>query len=199
MSWPERGRAARRGAARPDRAPAGVPQGAAAPVALRGVAAVPRRAALGLLLGLAGCGFRPAFGPGGPYGRIRADDPIDRYGYEFLRRFERQMGLPEAPAYALSYRMTLEEEGVAGASTSTTTRFQVRGRVDYAVRDIATGQELHRDSASSFTAYSTLGTTISERAAQEAACNRLADQLADQVATGLMASYAGWARPAGAP
>lgn len=139
-----------------------------------------------LLTLLAGCGFRPALTPG-LYGRVRADDPTDRYGYAFIGAFERQLGAPEDPLYALAYTMTMGEDGVAGASASTTTRFQVHGRVDYILRDLATGQELLRDSASSFTGFSALGTTISERSAEAAAWDRLVEQLATQVATRLMA------------
>lgn len=154
-----------------------------------------RRGALLALLapaGLMACGFRPAHAPGGLYGRVRADDPTDRYGYVFVRRFERQLGLPETPAYALAYEMRMAEDGAAGASADSTTRFQVHGRVEYAVRDIATGRELYRDTASGFTAYSAIGTTISERTAEGAAWNRLVEQLADQVATGLTATHADW-------
>ncbi len=53
-------------------------------------------------LALAACGFTPAYAPGGAatrlMGTVRAADPSDKNGFDFVERIEERLGRPEAAA-----------------------------------------------------------------------------------------------------
>lgn len=157
-----------------------------------------RRNLLLLLAGLplSACGFRPAYGPNGGAeglrGAVRVDDPADRNGFDFVDAFEDRLGRPDAPRWGLSFRIETKTQGVALTTDNATTRYHLSGKMGYAVRDLATGRQVHTGSASGFTAFSALGPTVSERAAEREATRRLMESLADQVVTQLTATYADW-------
>ena len=60
-------------------------------------------------LPLAGCGFRPAFAPGGPaadlFDRVAIEPPADKNGFDLVERLEERLGRTHAPAYRLGYRI----------------------------------------------------------------------------------------------
>ena len=139
----------------------------------------------------AGCGFTPAFAPGGTATRLQnsvsLDDPGDWEDYVLVRRFEERLG-PASPArYGLSYSVNLVETGIAISTDNIITRYNVLGTVTYALRDMTTDKVLTSGKVENFTSYSAEGTTVSELAAKQDAEERLMLIMADQMITELTA------------
>ncbi len=139
----------------------------------------------------AGCGFTPAFAPGGAAARLQnsvsLDDPDDRADYLLVRRFEERMGPANPARYGLSYSVTMTESGVAVTSASVTTRVSILGSVTYALRDLATDKVLTSGTVDQFTSYSTEDTTISQQSSRQDAEERLMVMMTDQMITRLTA------------
>jgi len=142
---------------------------------------------------LAGCGFTPAYGPGGGGQRLRGavlvDEPDSRPAYLLTRRFEERLGRsdPARARYRLSYAITLQDRAIAISSTNVTTRYNKLGTVRWALRDAQTDQELLSGEAESFNSYSASGTPVATEAAERDAEARLMTILTDQIVTRLTA------------
>ncbi|MEM6374872.1 MAG: LPS assembly lipoprotein LptE [Pseudomonadota bacterium] len=155
-----------------------------------------RWALIGSLAALAGCGFRPAYGPGGSanrlLGQVRVDDPVGgRPAYLLTREIEERLGVGSAAGtggvYGLSYVITIDEQAVAISSDNVATRFNLTGSVTYALRDLASEAVLVQGQAANFTSYSASGTPVATQAAARDAEQRLMVILADQVINRLIA------------
>lgn len=72
-------------------------------------------------------------------------------------------------------------------SDEVTTRYSLNGTADFVLTEQASGQQVTRGQVSTFTSYSTTGTTIATMSAEQDAHDRLARMLADQVVTRLLA------------
>lgn len=135
--------------------------------------------ALAGLAGLAGCRFTPVYAPGGTgralQGAVRADDPTQRHEYQFVAALEERLGRPEAPRFALSYR--IGQRRIGGEAS----RVQVLGTLQYVLTDMATGAELAAGRIDSDAGYSTTATQLAEQAAAEDAELRLMRMLADSL------------------
>jgi LPS-assembly lipoprotein len=140
---------------------------------------------------VAGCGFAPAYGPNGAaqslQGTIAVDEPDSRAGYLLTRALEDRLGRPSPARYGLAYSINLDEDPIAISSSNVTTRFNLLGRITYALRDLATGEVLTSGKLDSFTSYSASGTTVATQAAERDAEERLMVILADQLTTRLIA------------
>ncbi|MGJ8626973.1 MAG: LPS assembly lipoprotein LptE [Sulfitobacter sp.] len=151
-----------------------------------------RRSMLFAPLALAACGFQPVYGPGGNgsalQNRVLVDKPEDRYGYFLTREIEERLGRAATPAYGLALNITTEEEGLATDLEGNTRRFDLIGTVDYALRDLATGQIVTSGKVENFTGYSATGTTVATLAGEQDAQVRLMTILADQIVTRLFAA-----------
>lgn len=160
---------------------------------------VARRTLILAPLALAACGFAPALAPGGPAaalrGRIRADDPVDRNGFDLVGQLEERLGRPDAPLYRLSYAIAVRPVGVGITAENAITRYNLTGAVDYAVTDAA-GARVTGGRVQGFTSYSATGSTVAGLAAEEDAGLRLMRILADQIAARLVATAGDWAAPA---
>ncbi len=152
-----------------------------------------RRGFLVLLVGLplAACGFRPAYGPGGPgqalRGQVRAADPSSALDFAFVGALEDRLGRPQAARFALAYDIAVEERGGARVRDVGDSRFQVFGQVSFALTDATDGAEISAGTVQNFTAYSATSTQLATRMAQQDAERRLMGILADQVVTRLLA------------
>ncbi|MEL6519856.1 MAG: LPS assembly lipoprotein LptE [Pseudomonadota bacterium] len=155
-----------------------------------------RRLALTALLATAACGFEPAFAPGNSgdqlRGQILVDTPQDREDFNFVTRLEDRLGRNGAAPLLLSYDITTSRDGVAITADQQTQRFNLVGQVTYEVEDQASGAVLTSGTVSSFTSYSTTGTTVATQAAEDDAYERLIVILADQLITRLIATGDGW-------
>ncbi len=147
-----------------------------------------RRLLLALpLLALAACGFQPVYGPGGT-GTVAVDAPGDVFSYTLVREIETRLGRPTAAKYALALTVTTNQEGLAIDSADNTTRYNLIGKADFALRDVGTGQIVSSGNVENFTGYSATGSTVATLAAERAAQVRLMTMLADQIVTRLYAA-----------
>ena len=146
---------------------------------------------LSLPAGLAACGFTPAYGPGGQATRLQnavlVDAPNSRSGYLLTRHIEDRLGRGELQRFALSYAIETDEEAIAISSSNVTTRYNLLGRVKYALRDVGTTEVLITGQADSFVSYSASGSTVATQAAERDAVARLMVILADQILNRLTA------------
>ncbi len=141
---------------------------------------------------LSGCGFTPAYGPGGGaralQNTVLADAPQSREAHVLVRQLEDRLGRPNAARFGLSYAIKITEERMAITTDNITTRFNIVGRVTYALRELNGGAVLTTGSVDSFTGYSATGSTVATQAARRDAQERLMTLLADQLVARLMAS-----------
>jgi LPS-assembly lipoprotein len=146
--------------------------------------------ALGAAL-LAGCGFAPAYGPGGDAlslrGAVLADDPDTEFGFDFVTQLEARLGLPDVPRYRLAWTLATEERELAIDEENTITRFNVEGVLAWTLTPLGAEAPVLRSVESHFTSYSATGSTISTFESQQDAEQRLAVILADAVVTRLLA------------
>ena len=151
---------------------------------------------IGALALTAGCGFTPTYGPGGGAevlrGSIAVDDPDDPEGFELVRQLEARLGLPQAPRYALSARISIGRDSVGILRDQTITRFNLLGRVDYQLTEMATGDPVTGGRVANFTSYSATSTTVATATAERDARDRLMITLADQIVSELLASSGTW-------
>lgn len=140
---------------------------------------------------LPGCTLTPAYAPGGPaaglQGAVRVESPTTKDGFDLVERLEERLGRPEAPRFKLVYTIATTRTGVGITPENATTRYHLRGRVDWHLTDMA-GTKLTEGVAQSFTAWSATGSTVSGLAAEEDAGLRLMRILADQIVTRLLAT-----------
>jgi len=144
-------------------------------------------------LALTACGFTPAYAPGGAatalLGTVRADDPTNKNGFDFVQRIEERLGRPEATRYTLAYTIVTETVGVGITSDNKITRYNLKGAIDYTLSD-QDGQRVTGGRVQSFTAYAATGSTVAGLAAEEDAATRLMRILADQIVARLIADLA---------
>ena len=151
-----------------------------------------RRTLLTLPLALAACGFTPAYGPAGTaqglQGRIRAADPSDKNGFDFVTAIEARFGRSKDPRYALAYTITTEAVGVGFATDTTITRYNLKGRVDWSLTDTESDTRIAGGTAENFTSWSATSATVAAVAAEQDAAKRLMVILADQIAAEILAA-----------
>ncbi|WP_066704632.1 LPS assembly lipoprotein LptE [Celeribacter ethanolicus] len=144
-----------------------------------------RRTFLISLAALTGCGFSPAYGPGGAgallRGKVDIDAPWDRESYNLNKRLTEQFGPSETPLYRLTYKISTSESQVGITRDQEILRYHVEGQVNYTLLNIATGQPLIARYVSSFTSYSATGSSVDTLTASRDAYARLMVLLADQM------------------
>ncbi|VVT19819.1 Lipopolysaccharide-assembly [Roseovarius sp. EC-HK134] len=141
---------------------------------------------------LAGCGFAPAYGPGGAgsalMGRVAVEAPDTRASYLLTQEIETRLGRPANPRYALIPAVRVNTQAMAINRNNVASRFNLLGTVAYSLRDLETGVIVTSSEVTSFTGYSATGTTVAVQAAERDAEARLMAILADQVLTRLLAA-----------
>ncbi|WP_323803854.1 LPS assembly lipoprotein LptE [Sulfitobacter litoralis] len=144
------------------------------------------------LLALAACGFQPVYGPGGSgtalQNAVQVDAPDDAFSYTLVREIETRLGRADSPRYALALTVDTSQEGLAIDSEDNTTRYNLVGDVDFALRNISTGQVVTSGNVENFTGYSATGSTVATLAAERDAQKRLMVMLAEQLVTRLYAA-----------
>ncbi len=148
-----------------------------------------------LALSLAGCGFTPAFAPGGGaaalLGQVRPDDPTDPDSFAFNRRIGERLGPAGADArYRLAVTPQVKTAAQGITADQAITRYALNGTADFTLTEVASGQVVAQGKVSSFSSHSATGTTIATLAAERDARDRLMVMLADQVVTRLIAATA---------
>lgn len=144
-----------------------------------------------LALGLAACGFTPAFGPAGPASALRGTialaDTNSRDGFEFIKRMEERLGRATAARFDLDYQISSEKSSLGFTPDGAITRFNLAGTVTWTLKDRATAQVVANGVEQNFTAWSATGVTIAAVNAESDAKARLIRILADQVIQRLVA------------
>jgi LPS-assembly lipoprotein len=146
---------------------------------------------------LGGCGFAPAYAPGGAgnlvRGRIEAAPPSGPLEFAFVERLEARLGRAADAPFVLAYEIDTTDDGLAITADQETQRYYLGGRIDWRVLDRDTQAVLASGRFETFTAYSAIGTTVATRASQTDAIRRLATILADRMVTELIATAGTWA------
>ena len=144
------------------------------------------------LAALAGCGFAPAYGPGGGgaalRGQVEVQAPDTRAGYLLTRELEARMGRTGSGRYVLTHEIGLNSEAIAIDRRNVAGRFNILGSVRYTLTDRRTGETVTSGRVHNFAAYSARGTPVATRAARRDAETRLMTILADQIVTRLLAT-----------
>ena len=168
-----------------------------------------RRLLLVALAALVGCGYTPAFAPGGEALDLRIsvtiDAPNDRNDFDLVKQLELRLGRPDSPRLRLSYRIETVKDGVGVTPGQEIVRFNIFGKVSFSLTDISTGEVLSSGSTDTFTSFSvgsvdvgaippSTNATIATLAAERDANARLMVALADQIVTRLIATAPVWAR-----
>lgn len=156
-----------------------------------------RRTVLFAPLALLGCGFSPAYGPGGVaeglQGQIRVADPSDKLGFDLVARLEERLGLPNGPRFDLGYSIATNVQSLGLTLDNAITRYHQNGFVDWTLTERSSGQRVAGGRVQGFTAFSATGSTVAGLAAEQDAAYRLMRLLADQIVTRLLASSGAWA------
>ena len=146
------------------------------------------------MLGPAGCGFRPLYGPGEGASELRGavafGEPESTAGFSLVRALEGELGTPVETRFRLSVRARIEEEGGGITTTQETERFSLLAEADYTLGEAATGENITAGNVRAFTSYSASGTPIATRAARDDAVDRLMAILAEQIVARLAAALA---------
>ncbi|WP_102109113.1 LPS assembly lipoprotein LptE [Oceaniglobus roseus] len=167
-----------------------------------------RRTLLLGLAALAGCGFSPAYGPGGAAeglrGSIEVDAPSDEDGYRLVRRLEERLGRPAGAQYRLSASLALGEDGLGITPDQEITRYRLSGELTWALRRLSDDVTVSNGLVRNFTEYSApvfgaagapvAGNTVSVLTARRDARERLMVILADQLVSRLIATAPEWRR-----
>lgn len=154
-----------------------------------------RTVLFGGTLALAGCGFRPAYGPAGVApdlrGQVVVEAPNNRLAFVLVERLEARLGPPDAPRYRLSYRIDTRSEGLGVTRSQETTRYNLTGVLTFQLREIASGKVVQSGEINAFTAYSATANAVATQASERDAYRRLMVLLADRLVTRLMATADG--------
>jgi len=150
-----------------------------------------RRTLLLACLPLAACAVTPAYGPKGAarklLGQVRVADPSDKNAFDLVQRLEERLGSPNDARYALTYSIRTAAVGVGITAAGATTRFNLKGQVDWALSAAGGETRLAGGTVGSFTSFAATGSTVAGLAAEEDAALRLMRILADQIVTRLIA------------
>jgi LPS-assembly lipoprotein len=153
-----------------------------------------RATALLLLLGLAGCGFRPLYGDqerGGTtpqlaqilvnpipdrLGQILRNDLVDRLS---------PTGAPDRPRYRLSVAIATTKEGLAITKDESITRFNLRISATYVLYDAQNNVEMTRGISRTIAAYNVVQSQFATLIAEKDAESRAARELSEDIRTRL--------------
>ncbi|MFK7871157.1 MAG: LPS assembly lipoprotein LptE [Roseobacter sp.] len=143
-------------------------------------------------LALAACGYRPVNAPGAGgrslQRRITAETPVTSDEFLFFQQVERRVGRGTEADYRLNYSVALDVSALAISVAGAQNRFQILGRVTFALVEDESGAVVLSDTITDFTSYSAAGTTIATFAAEQDARERLMITLADQVVSRVQAA-----------
>jgi LPS-assembly lipoprotein len=144
------------------------------------------------LLALSACGFQPVYGPGGSGTALRNSVQVEAtdniFSYTLVREIETRLGRPVAPSYGLALTVVARQEGLGIDAANNTTRYNLIGVADFALRNLGSGQIETSGTVENFTGYSATESTVATLAAERDAQKRMMTMLADQIVTRLYAA-----------
>jgi LPS-assembly lipoprotein len=138
-------------------------------------------------MAVAGCGFTPAYGPGGAADvlrdAVRVESGESVFDYRLRVAVEERIGVGDG--YVLTLVARVNEVAAAVTEEGSITRFNLTGVADWTLRDSG-GADIGAGQVSGFTGYLTTGSTVATEAARRDAAERLAVILAEQVVARLV-------------
>jgi LPS-assembly lipoprotein len=142
-----------------------------------------------LVFGLAGCGFEPMYGEGAPaarmLGRIAVGPVEGAPAFEMRERLTERLGAGDGADLILDVDLDLRREGVALTQQNVTTRFNIIGTADFALRPAAGGPAVVTGRVRNITGYSApdseTASAFASLSAERDAESRVARTLADQI------------------
>ena len=145
--------------------------------------------AAAVLLALSACGFSPVYAPGSDAldlrGAVLVEAPDTEEEFAFTGRIEERLGRASAPRYDLGFDLDTEVVGLAIDGSNNITRFNLEGRLDWAL--LSDGATVREGRETAFTSWSATGSTISTLESERDARRRLMVILADRVVARLLA------------
>ena len=123
-------------------------------------------------------------------GRVVVEAPVNRLEFELVQRLEERLGRGDAQVFRLEHQVSTRSEGIAVTGTNDITRVRINGSAAYTLYDATQEIEILTGTVSSFTAYSTTGSTLASDAAERAAEDRLMVLLADRMVDEILAGAA---------
>lgn len=144
-----------------------------------------RRAALIGLFCVAGCGFTPAYGPGGAARRwqdaVAVNAPSTAFGFRMRQRLVDTFGVADVPRYTLAVVSRTAPVAATVTEAGDITRINLTGNAQWSLTDIQTEAVVQEGLVQTFTSYSATGSTVATQAAEGDARDRLAAALADLI------------------
>lgn len=142
-----------------------------------------------LALGLTGCGFEPMYDEGAPaaemLGRIAVGPVEGAPAFEMRERLTERLGGGADADFVLDVDLDLRRTGVALTQQNVTTRFNIIGTAEFALRPAAGGAAVVTGQVRSITGYSApdseTASAFASLSAERDAESRLARTLADQI------------------
>jgi len=142
-----------------------------------------RRIFLSSALALAGCGFTPVLGTGGPVAVLQnataIEAPASIVGFRIKDALVRRLGIAADPVYTLAVTYSQDVDAAAVSTGGDTTRLSIIGQSDWTLH--RGGEVIAQGDVSSFTGYDATGSTVATQTAAEDARERLAVALADLI------------------
>ena len=140
-------------------------------------------------LGLAGCGFEPMYDQGAPaqaiLGRIAVGPVEGAPAFELRERLNERLGGGAEADFILDVDLELRRTGVALTQENVTTRFNIIGAADFALRPASGGEALVTGQVRNITGYSApdseTASAFASLSAERDAERRLSRTLADQI------------------
>ncbi len=147
------------------------------------------------VLPMAGCNFRPVYGPGGAGGvlrnRVNVSAPRTRLEFELVARLEDRIG--SGSDFDLGFDLATGRSDLAVDGADNIDRVNITGTLAFTVTERATGRVVQQGTVTTFTAYATAASPVATASALRDAEDRLAVALADQLVTRLLSGAGTWA------
>ncbi len=151
--------------------------------------------ALGLVSGLAGCGFTPLYGEGAAgasLSRISVSAQDNRLGYRLREQLEDSLGLDRSmsPLYRLTTEVQQSRRPLGRRIDDTATRYELTIRADWTLTPVSGGSPL-TGTETVTTTYSAADQPYAAIAAQQDGEDRAAAELARLIRLDLVLALAG--------
>lgn len=151
-----------------------------------------RRTFLISAIALAGCGFTPAYGPGGVgtalRNKVRIAAPDTAESFALANELTLSFGPATSPLYEISYEIQTTENQIGLTQDQEILRYHVEGSALYKLTSLSDGRVISSGKAASFTGYSVTSSAVDRLTASRDAYARLMKILSDQIVSRVLAT-----------
>ncbi len=137
-------------------------------------------------IALAGCGFRPLYGTGGPAGEplnlsvVSVEEQQTRPG-QLVRNELLSVMSAETAAYVLRFKITSSDRPTSSLPGTVTTRYGLTLNATYELVDSATHRKIESGRTFSTVSYDVVRQPVADRQAADAATSRAAIEVANDI------------------